>query len=435
MVAGKVEISPASERKRDVEGYICNSKERNGEYGELEIVTALSDFCAIDDNQLSFETGQVLSVIRKTNDDWWWARKGRMTGYIPTNHVTSELTDSASKPDWQDEEYFSSYSTLKLHQEMLSDTARNEAYRRAIEKNSKSMKDKVVLDVGCGTGLLSMMCVKYGGARKVYSIEASDMAETAQKLVDHNQLSDRITVYHSKVEGTTLPEKVDLIISEWMGTMLIFEFMVESVLIARDKWLKADGRMWPSHARLSLAPTMGSKQQNRTAFWESVCGLDFSILRADALSEYFCKPLINEGLDATDLLAPPEVAYACDLGTLPVEDLEVIKEGFSFTITKPGVLHGFAAWFSVDFAPLEEGSADTVVLDTSPHATLTHWKQALFVLDNWHEVDVGDEVQGSMTMERSFLWRRHCRVRLAGQIQLKNSGHKKAFNKMFKIWR
>ena len=47
------------------------------------------------------------------------------------------------------------------------------------------------------------------------------MAETAEKLIKHNNLSDKITLYHGKVEGTSLPEKVDLIISEWMGTLLI----------------------------------------------------------------------------------------------------------------------------------------------------------------------------------------------------------------------
>nr|XP_054761640.1 protein arginine N-methyltransferase 2-like [Lytechinus pictus] len=403
---------------------------------ELEIVTAVADFCAIDDSQLSFETGQVLSVLRKTNVDWWWARKGNTTGYIPTNHIATESTDPASKPDWQDDEYFGSYSTLKLQQEMLSDQARNEAYQVAIERNKEAMKGKVVLDVGCGTGFLSMLCVKHGGAKRVHSIEASEMADTAEKLIKHNNLSDEITLYHGKVEDITLPEKVDLIISEWMGTLLIFEFMIESVLIARDQWLKEDGKMWPSQAHLFLAPASAPKHKDRIHFWDSVCGLDYSILRTAAMSEYFCKPLINEALNASDLLAEGDVVYSCDLNTVTIEDLEMIKQDFSFTISKAGTLHGFASWFSVDFEPLEKSSAKCVVLDTSPHVPLTHWKQAALVLDDWYDVETGDSVQGTMRMERSFMWRRHFRVRLSGTITFKNSSNaKKTFNKTFKVWR
>ena len=52
-------------------------------------------------------------------------------------------------------------------------------------------------------------------------MEASDIAEHAMKVVEHNQLEDRIEVIKSKAEDLQLPEKVDLIVSEWMGTLLL----------------------------------------------------------------------------------------------------------------------------------------------------------------------------------------------------------------------
>ncbi|XP_071510621.1 protein arginine N-methyltransferase 2-like [Diadema antillarum] len=402
----------------------------------LEIVTALADFSAKDDTQLSFESGQLLSVLCKTTGHWWWARKGSVTGYIPTNHVTTKPPHSSiTKPDWQDEEYFGSYSTLKLQQEMLSDTARNEAYFNAIVKNKKFLEGKVVLDVGCGTGFLSMLCAKHGAAKQVYSIEASEIAETAKSLVEHNHLSDRIQVFHGKVEGVTLPEKVDLIISEWMGTLLIFEFMIESVIIARDKWLKDDGRMWPSQAHLTLAPISAPKQQERIAFWDSVCDLDYSSLKAAAKSEYFCKPLINEKLEPGDILSEPAVIFTFDLCKLTVQQLEAIKMEFSFRVTTPGTFHGFGSWFSVDFASLDDGLDDHVVLDTGPKSALTHWKQAVFILDDWYDLMKGDVVVGTMMMERSHLWRRHFKVRLSGKIRLFSSMQEKVFDKTFGVWR
>lgn len=41
-----------------------------------------------------------------------------------------------------------------------------------------------------------------------------------------------------KAEEVELPEKVDVIVSEWMGYMLLYETMLPSVLYVRDKWLK-----------------------------------------------------------------------------------------------------------------------------------------------------------------------------------------------------
>lgn len=56
---------------------------------------------------------------------------------------------------------------------------------------------------------------------QVYAVEASDISEQAEKVIIHNQLSDRVSVIQSKVEDLQLPEKVDLIVSEWMGTLLL----------------------------------------------------------------------------------------------------------------------------------------------------------------------------------------------------------------------
>lgn len=76
------------------------------------------------------------------------------------------------------------------------------------------------------------------GARIVYAIEASGIAEYAKKVVESNGMQDRIKILRQKVENVILPEKVDIIISEWMGYFLIYESMLDSVLLARDRWLK-----------------------------------------------------------------------------------------------------------------------------------------------------------------------------------------------------
>ena len=111
----------------------------------------------------------------------------------------------------------------------------------------------MVLDVGTGSGILSIWAAQ-AGAKKVYAVEATAMAVHARAMVKSNGLSDVIEVIQNSVEEADIPEKVDIIISEWMGYFLLRESMFDSVIVARDKYLKPGGAMYPSHAEMLLAP-------------------------------------------------------------------------------------------------------------------------------------------------------------------------------------
>ena len=65
--------------------------------------------------------------------------------------------------------YFDSYAHFGIHEEMLKDEVRTLTYRKAMYHNKHLFKDKVVLDVGCGTGILSMFAVK-AGAKQVIGV-------------------------------------------------------------------------------------------------------------------------------------------------------------------------------------------------------------------------------------------------------------------------
>jgi len=62
---------------------------------------------------------------------------------------------------------------------MMQDYIRTGTYQRAILANLPDFKDKVVLDVGAGSGILSFFAIQ-AGARKVYAVEASTMAQHAE---------------------------------------------------------------------------------------------------------------------------------------------------------------------------------------------------------------------------------------------------------------
>ena len=77
------------------------------------------------------------------------------------------------------------------------------------------------------------------------------------------QLTSVVEVIQGTIETVDIPEKVDIIISEWMGYFLLRESMLDSVIVARDKYLKPGGALYPSHARLYLGPVRSQLARQR----------------------------------------------------------------------------------------------------------------------------------------------------------------------------
>lgn len=103
---------------------------------------------------------------------------------------------------------------------MIKDNIRTDTYKDAILRNTHLFEGKVVMDVGCGTGILSIFAVR-AGARHVIAVDCSDIAIWAKRIIKENRMEDKITVVKQKMEEITeLPngiKQVDVIVSEWMG--------------------------------------------------------------------------------------------------------------------------------------------------------------------------------------------------------------------------
>ncbi|XP_072300336.1 protein arginine N-methyltransferase 2 [Eucyclogobius newberryi] len=391
-----------------------------------EEFVVLSDFTADGTDQLSLRRGDRLEVLSRPCEDWWWAElRGDEVGYVPACHLLQCRISTNTCPEarmqqqeeledpWQDEEYFGSYGTLKLHLEMLLDRSRTEAYRQVVLSNRDLLKDKVVMDLGCGTGVISLFCAQLAQPAKVYAVEASSMAQYTRQLVRQNGCEDVVSVLQGRAEHIQLPQKVDVLLSEWMGNCLLFEFMVEAVLLVRQRWLAEGGVMWPSSAALLLVPCQAhSFYSENMSFWKNPYGLDFSPLQPLAQQELFSKPKFSHVLEPQDCLSVPSAVLALNMYTLTVQDLEEMEGQFGFRVDKPGDFHGFCAWFSVGFESLQAGG-EAVQLHTGPFSEPTHWKQTLFMLDSPVSVQQGDSISGSMVLRRNQTWRRHMSVTLS----------------------
>lgn len=145
--------------------------------------------------------------------------------------------------------------------------------------NPQCFKDKVVMDIGCGTGILSIFAA-WAGAKHVYAIEFAEIAYYAREIIKKNGLEDKITVIKAKMEDAVLPvEKVDIIVSEWMGYFLLYESMMDSVLYARDKYLVEGGLILPDKCTMHIATFEDEEySKKKKNFWNNVYQVDMSCL-------------------------------------------------------------------------------------------------------------------------------------------------------------
>ena len=95
--------------------------------------------------------------------------------------------------------YFDSYSHFGIHEEMLKDEVRTKTYMNSIMQNKHLFEGKVVLDVGCGTGILCMFAAN-AGAAKVIGVDCSGIIVQAQQIIEANGFKDKITLIKGKVE-------------------------------------------------------------------------------------------------------------------------------------------------------------------------------------------------------------------------------------------
>src|SRR5688572_5581324 len=168
---------------------------------------------------------------------------------------------------------------------MVADRARTDAFAAAIREVVRPTD--AVLDVGTGTGILAMLAAK-AGARKVYAVDQSTIAESAARLVVENRLDDRVDVIQGEAAELLLPEKMDLLVSEWLGHTAYVEGMLSDVLAARDNNLAEGGRMIPARVRVMLAPVDDTVLYTNEGpgFWrEPIHGIDFSSLEEAELAQ------------------------------------------------------------------------------------------------------------------------------------------------------
>lgn len=281
--------------------------------------------------------------------------------------------------------YFDSYAHHAIHEEMLKDDVRTKTYEMAIKQNPHLFEGKIVLDVGCGTGVLSMFAAQ-AGAKHVYAVDCSSIIDQARAIIKLNNFENKVTLIQGKIEEIDLPvSAVDVLLSEWLGYCLLYESMLDSVLFARDKWLVPNGIVYPDKAVLYIAAIEdGQVKKERIDFWEDVYGFNMQPLKDIAIKE----PVVDV-VDAKALVTNSVPVLTLDILTCTKEDL-AFKNPFRLKAQRNDYIHGLMTYFECAFTQVHK----PIGFSTAPFARYTHWKQTIFYLKETLTICSRETIQG-----------------------------------------
>lgn len=290
----------------------------------------------------------------------------------------------------EDEGYFNSYAHFDIHHEMLSDKVRTESYRDALLKNSSQLSGKNVLDLGCGTGILSMFAAKAGA--KVTGIDMSEVIYHAMDIVKENKMEKSVRLCKGRLEDTDFEEKFDFIVSEWMGYFLLFEGMLDSVLYARDNHLNPGGFLLPNRCTMHICALEDIETYEKLIkFWDNVYGFKMSCMRKEVNKEASTVVVKSENI----ITSSGQIADF-DLMTISAADTEFTKD-FSLKSLREGQITGIVGYFDTFF-----DMNNPVEFSTGPHVTPTHWRQTVFYLPEPIKVIEGQMVEGTISVRRKY---------------------------------
>jgi len=256
------------------------------------------------------------------------------------------------------------YAEFEVHRTMIRDRVRTEAFRAAIDAVVRP--GDTVLDVGAGSGVLSVFAARAGAAR-VYAVEQTSIAVLAQELAAANRVDDIVRVIQGDVMDIEPPERVDVVVSEWLGGFGIDEGMLVPVIAARDRWLEPGGAMIPRSVTAWAALVHDRHLADMVSFLRD---MPYG-LRLDDLVDKTVNEILYSGtfrhLAAGDLRSEPGRLWTTDAGVIPFEQACAAHEAETLLpVRHHGTANALALWFSAELAP-------GVSLSVGPGDPPTHW--------------------------------------------------------------
>jgi tetratricopeptide (TPR) repeat protein len=262
----------------------------------------------------------------------------------------------------------------RWHFVMMNDRLRNEAYDLAIGRQVQQHLTRgaapLVLDIGAGSGLLSMMAARAGAAEVISCEMVNPVADKAKEIISRNGYSERITLHAMKstslLVGKELPRRADILVTEIFDVGLLGEFVLPALAHARKNLLVDGATIIPGRAKIWMMPIESNeilevfRVDNRNS-----CGFDLEAFNQFGKAGYE-QLAIRRYAYAT--LAEPVAVFDFDFAQ-DIPDRTVMLEMES---TRSGFVHAWVFWFTLYLD-------DQTQFDTGPFSSDTCWAQAVQV--------------------------------------------------------
>jgi len=224
---------------------------------------------------------------------------------------------------------------------MIADSARMDAYVEALRRAVKP--DSVVLDIGAGTGIFTMLACRFG-ARRVYAIEPADAIQVAREIAAANGYADRIEFIQKLSTEITLPEKADVIISDLRGLLPFLGHHISSIADARKRLLKPGGTLIPQRDNVWVGIVEAAETYDE--YWQpwDKYELDMTAARRIVTNTAGWK---IENVTPEILLAAPQLLVTLDYTTIHDPN---VAGALNFTVNRDGTAHGLLIWFDAMMA-------------------------------------------------------------------------------------
>ena len=227
--------------------------------------------------------------------------------------------------------------------EMVADQGRSGAYSRALQRAIGP--DASVLDIGAGTGILSLFACQYG-ARKVYAVEPSNAICIAEEIARANGFAERVQCIQALSTQVSLPERADVIVSDLRGVLPLFQQHIPSIVDARRRLLAPGGKLISRQDVLWTAVVEAPQQYDRLV---KTWARERFELNMDAASRIVTNVVRKARVTPDRLISKPYCWATIDYRTVESPD---ISAEITFQVARPGTAHGFIVWFD---AVLEDG--------------------------------------------------------------------------------
>ena len=318
-------------------------------------------------------------------------REGRSsTDFVPTVNVINMLLDegalvqpgvgAAPTRGWADP---------VEHARMLHDGRRTGDYLAALADAVRP--GDVVLDLGTGSGVLAIAAAR-AGARRVYAVEASDIADVAERVFAVNGMQKQVTLVRGWSRRVELPEPADVLVSEIIGNDLFEEEILETTLDARRRLLKPGARQVPHAltvlARPLLLPESEARQRaighRAVERWQRLYRIDFQPLLDAATPGPVNMPTEAEVAARWPAVGPPTALVTIDLTAFERASVHAAAD---LVVDAPGAVNAVAVTFR---AALHGTIAHT--LDPWEWPT-SSWATSVWVLPDAVHLGRGDRLR------------------------------------------